>query len=247
MHPSSRPASLPSLTGLRFFAAAVVVWGHFAPGGIPYDAAGTDMVCLFFLLSGFILTYTARPAPGRARSFYVARLARIYPAYLLALGLALLRGHTQADLCPASPRAAAPFALVGMPSWLPSATWCVNAPAWGVSCGVFFYLLFPLLLPLLLWQSTQRVWLVLVGCWLLRLVIVLAFVALPPRINGSFVLSVPLSRLPDFVLGISRRQGPAPPPRTPGTNRDWLASSETAQRAAAGYRSRGQGAPVESS
>src|SRR5437764_530761 len=84
-----RPVALPALTGLRFLAAAVVVAVHFSPiSWLNGSDAGGAAVTLFFLLSGFILTYTARPGRVRVREFYVARLARIYPAYLVGLGLA---------------------------------------------------------------------------------------------------------------------------------------------------------------
>src|SRR6476661_1182191 len=93
-------ALLPALTGVRFFAAFYVVLFHFtlwyfaaAPQWVRnIVSSGYVGVDLFFVLSGFVLTYTYL-VPGAShvprREFWVARIARIYPMYLVALALAL--------------------------------------------------------------------------------------------------------------------------------------------------------------
>src|SRR5919202_244431 len=118
MHTWSRPASLPALTGMRFCAAAVFVASHFFPGGLPAGDIGAAAVTLFFLLSGFILTCTARPGRVSVRDFYVARFARIYPAYLLSLTLAALLPHLPSNMCPVPSSALLPD-LFALQAWLP--------------------------------------------------------------------------------------------------------------------------------
>ena len=92
-----RADRLASLTGLRFVAALGIVFFHFGSpllAGAPAWAdrlqlGGHAWVSLFYVLSGFVLAW-ANPNPmGRAerRAFYAARLARLYPAYLLAFVL----------------------------------------------------------------------------------------------------------------------------------------------------------------
>ena len=91
---------LPALTSIRFLAALTVVLSHFTELGLlnlpkwffDFVDGGRPAVSLFFVLSGFILTYTYRKTigtEGPAR-FYVARFARIYPVVLLSLGLSAL-------------------------------------------------------------------------------------------------------------------------------------------------------------
>ena len=63
------------------------------PGGIRnIIRTGYVSVSLFFVLSGFILAYTYHAGREDAsldrRSFWVARVARIYPVYLVGLLLA---------------------------------------------------------------------------------------------------------------------------------------------------------------
>src|SRR2546421_2527648 len=57
---TERVAHLPALTGLRFLAALVVVIDHAGYGPLAAMVApfGGVAVTLFFILSGFILTYT---------------------------------------------------------------------------------------------------------------------------------------------------------------------------------------------
>src|SRR5438067_1929482 len=84
-----RVAHLPALTGLRFLAALVVVIDHTGYGPLAAMVApfGGVAVTLFFILSGFILTYTytrnGTAVHGGWRAFYIARIARVYPLYLL--------------------------------------------------------------------------------------------------------------------------------------------------------------------
>lgn len=82
---SHRFASLDSLRGL---AALMIVFHHLQPG-----SPGFLAVDLFFVLSGFILSYryfeSERPKISFA-DFTVARLARLYPLHLFTLFMTIL-------------------------------------------------------------------------------------------------------------------------------------------------------------
>src|SRR5947209_7185962 len=133
---------------MRFLAAVTVVAFHFAPlPALNGSDAGPAAVTLFFLLSGFILTYTARPGRGSVREFYVARFARIYPAYLLGLGLAIallpMGIYHPNQWCVVPTNGLLPD-LFAVQAWFPDRAACLNGPAWSLSCEVLFYALFPL-------------------------------------------------------------------------------------------------------
>ena len=102
-----RGAEIKALTGLRIVAAVWVVLFHFRP--LLHEAApafaealapvfncGAQGVDLFFILSGFVLTwnYIDRMGPSwSARAtlhFLWLRLARVWPVYLVTLHLAAL-------------------------------------------------------------------------------------------------------------------------------------------------------------
>ncbi|NOK14937.1 acyltransferase family protein, partial [Corallococcus exercitus] len=162
MASAPRP-SLPALTGLRFFAALHVVAFHVTPRegrpgwlGALLDN-GPASVTLFFILSGFVLAQaylgSASPGPVSRRAFWVARLARIYPVYLLGLVLeappfflAVLRQENGWTL-PALQRLLGVGAAVTSltQAWIPPAACAWNCPGWSLSAEAFFYLLFPVL------------------------------------------------------------------------------------------------------
>jgi len=98
------PIYLPNLNGIRFIAAAMVFLDHVEwtkqMGGQPsYNSSafmsnnGALGVSLFFVLSGFLITYLLIVEKGRAgvisvRDFYVRRMLRIWPLYFLTVLLA---------------------------------------------------------------------------------------------------------------------------------------------------------------
>jgi peptidoglycan/LPS O-acetylase OafA/YrhL len=161
---SPRPvmARLDGLTGLRFFAAIYVVVFHYAtpallgaPRGVLNVAlSGYVAVDFFFILSGFILAYNymtpAGAFKGTRRRFWVARFARIYPAYALSFLLCLpmvaratFRG-TSTGLAFYRFLRSLGIVAVMQQSWLPWMALWGNAPAWSLSVEAFFYLIFPL-------------------------------------------------------------------------------------------------------
>jgi peptidoglycan/LPS O-acetylase OafA/YrhL len=147
---------LPTLTGLRFLAALSVFFFHaalpfpnirlFADDGVASDfyevfaPAGGLGVTFFFVLSGFILTWSARPG-DRARSFWRRRAAKVVPSYLAAWVLALVLIGTGTQTL----QAVLTFFMVQ--SWVPdlNIAWAVNAPGWSLSTEALFYLAFPAL------------------------------------------------------------------------------------------------------
>jgi peptidoglycan/LPS O-acetylase OafA/YrhL len=93
------------LDGLRAFAAFVVVLSHFAyPRFSNGDYIwirdynlGSDAVMLFFVLSGFVIAFTADQKDRTAGSFLFNRLTRIYsvalPALVLTFAIDALGSH----------------------------------------------------------------------------------------------------------------------------------------------------------
>ncbi len=146
-------APLPALTGIRFFAAMLVIFYHSKMpevlSGRGFTAAGAFIangrlaVPLFFTLSGFILSYTyegqIRVHKG-ARRFWEARFARVWPLYVFSLLCSSVANHTT----PPPLRGLA--TLLMLQSWDPwdrgvAASW--NFVCWTLSTEALFYLFFP--------------------------------------------------------------------------------------------------------
>ncbi|EUA35732.1 acyltransferase family protein [Mycobacterium xenopi 4042] len=102
-----RSGEIKALTGLRIVAAVWVVLFHFRPmlgdaspefrdALAPVLNCGAQGVDLFFILSGFVLTWNYLERMGRTWSaratahFLWLRLARVWPIYLVTLHLAAL-------------------------------------------------------------------------------------------------------------------------------------------------------------
>jgi peptidoglycan/LPS O-acetylase OafA/YrhL len=199
-----------ALTSLRFFAAVYVLAFHVrntAP--VRHSKAlswrifidhGYLAVSFFFILSGFLLTrtYSDRWAEGSYKQFIIARFARIYPVYVLALLIQAPFYLPTAHL----PKAIA-VALM-MQSWtvLPSdypGAW--NFPAWTLSVEWFFYVIFPVLLWLV--TRVQRKRLAISALLITSLVIGGPQAAIGARLSWfSQHIPLPLVRLPEFLLGM---------------------------------------------
>lgn len=201
------PAQLPSLTGLRWIAAFLVFGLHVnvaeyfggRAGGVVLQlfTAGRTGVSFFFILSGFILTWSARPA-DRARGFWRRRAARIYPVHIATLVLALVMAFTIAPGMRVSVGAALANLFL-LQSWTSSGPAQLNPVSWSLACEAFFYALFPLLA---IGVRRCPVWLT---ATFAGLTTVLAMVL--PVINdhvGLFwsIYYDPLARLPEFLVGM---------------------------------------------
>jgi len=208
------PGRLPSLTGLRFAAALLVFGVHaysFIPLADPQDSRiagilfnGGDLgVSFFFVLSGFVLTWSVRPGyrPGR---FWWGRLARVYPAHLVALVPAVVGLVLTARLPDIWPRLLA-FSAPLVQAWHPSDVYYlgINPVTWSLSCEMAFYLAFPLLYAGLrrLGTTALRVGAVALptAVWLMPLVADLLVAAEHRR---WFVYIFPPVRMLEFLLGI---------------------------------------------
>ncbi len=210
---------LSGLTGLRFLAALYVFFFHaqrllgfaFLPAPLRNIVSqGALGVTLFFVLSGFILTYVhaadfagpGLPAKGYYGQFLWRRLARIYPVHLVCL-LACLGLSWAFASYPAHFLAIVALDVAMLESYVPwvAMQW-YGGGAWSISTEFFFYLLFPLLLPLFGRVASQA-----------RLLGLLAALVVASSLPGFYytfhqaslfelAYNFPPSRLPEFCCGM---------------------------------------------
>ena len=165
--------------------------------------AGDLGVSFFFVLSGFVLTWSARTGL-RVWRYWRARFARVYPAHLVALALALA-GLAVTDRVPPAINELLLKTVLLIQAWDPReyVYLALNPVTWSLSCEVAFYLAFPLLHAGLRRVGSAGLWglalLLVAGVWLMP---ALAEVALAPEYRRWFVYAFPLSRMLEFTLGI---------------------------------------------
>lgn len=215
--PTQRAAALneplASLTSMRFLAAVPVVLLHtsvllvWLPSSGFYSRlvfAGPVGVSFFFVLSGFVLTWSARQDDTR-RAFYRRRAARILPLHVLTWSLtALLFLWIDVDI-KGGPALASLFLVQ---TWVPSPDYfgAMDTPSWSLGCELFFYALFPFLLPRVTALGSRAL------AWVAAATVAVPALAvlLTPTVSRHLtegaqtwlVLKAPPVRLAEFVLGM---------------------------------------------
>ncbi|MFI1198670.1 acyltransferase [Streptomyces sp. BHT-5-2] len=209
------------MSSLRFVAACLVVAQHasliWADGqeSAALLRPGFAAVSLFFMLSGFVLTWSGRPGTS-ARTFWRGRAARIYPTHLVALAGGILLLWTFGQDVPVR-------------QWLPNAllvqTWSphfnlldagVNPVSWSLCCEAAFYVVFPLLVRLANAIPAARLWRWAAAAMATTMLVPVLVTVLRPAVEGEptfgyfpvtlhqmwLVYAFPLARLPEFLLGV---------------------------------------------
>ena len=201
---------LESLTFLRFIAALVVVIFHYGSDTLIYKNlptilnCGPIMVTFFFVLSGFVLALSNTKKTISASQFYVNRVARILPIYLVALlaFMVITRSSFNGTFL---------LSATLIQSWFPTKATTLNYPGWSVSVEMFFYAICPLLLFLSSAKKKPSL-----GTWLASAVllwiasqVVLSYYSRTSQHDGAGTLAhalinyFPPSHLCSFVLGFT--------------------------------------------
>lgn len=202
---------LDSLTGLRWWAAFGVFIYHmlnFAP--IPilslFAPFGNSGVAFFFVLSGFVLSYSAK-ATTTTRNFYWRRFARIYPAHFVALLLAIpvfysVTPDPQQDWVKPFSIGILLLSVFLLQGWSrdPVILFSGNPAAWTLTVEAFFYLLHPLLnRGLQLLRSRGATILILIA--FATAIGYRVLVVLQPESFWA-MLPLPITRINEFVIGM---------------------------------------------
>ncbi|MEU1409056.1 acyltransferase [Streptomyces sp. NPDC005728] len=227
--PAPRRATLPSLTGLRFLAALLVFLTHatllagplrptapisfFADQDIAkpladfFQFAGPIGVSFFFVLSGFVLTWSSTPG-DKVTGFWRRRTLKIYPNHIVTWALAMWLFASSSPVHAWLPN----LLLVHNFSNRPETVSSVNLPSWSLCSEVLFYALFPLFIIGVRKISERRLW-----WWAAATVAGVAGVALATRLVPGgvpvpgyglttnqlwFSYGFPPPRLFEFVLGM---------------------------------------------
>lgn len=172
-------------------------------------ALGEATLGFFFMLSGFVLTWSARPGE-RPGLFHRRRLVKIFPnhltTWLIGLVAMLVVGAGIGwHLLPS---------LVLVQAWFPSVDTLegTNGPSWSLSAELVFYLAFPWVLRLVNRIAPGRLWWWVGGLTAAAAVVPLLSLLLPaePNLFGFplpfwrfwFICFLPPVRALEFLLGM---------------------------------------------
>lgn len=169
---------LPNLYGLRAILALTVLISHIELSraielnGVnlytPFVLLGDIAVTLFFVLSGFLISYNAfrehiATNSFSTKNFYIRRFLRIWPLYILTLTIGFLASYqtvnSETIVWSLAMLPNIPVVLQTMPG--------VLIPTWSIGIEEQFYLLFPLLF---LIKPTKQIF------WMISLIVILVFI-----------------------------------------------------------------------
>jgi peptidoglycan/LPS O-acetylase OafA/YrhL len=202
-------AKLDSLTGLRGIAALLVAamhslnaWPHYSITGALTGLGGLA-VPFFFCLSGFVMQWTWSQRPTTALQFLIRRLARIYPTAMLGLVISLLAYRLLGS--PLAGYVGGQHSVVMSVFLIQS--WAFNVPeirqswdgvSWSLSCEFFFYLMSPLVLPLVSRLNLR-------GALIPLFVVVISYIFTASfgmkHWGTGFLVFAPIARLPEYLCG----------------------------------------------
>jgi len=179
-----RRPPMPGLTGIRTCLALTILLFHFTPSGLRWEAhpwlsiypivdIGYVFVSFFFLISGFILAYnySFRDKPVNPVDFWMARLSRLYPIYLLTMVVSIpflinewhVRSHQQFW----EGVIATPLLMQG---WFPRLATFWMTVTWTLSCEVMLYIAFPWLVRLKWPRKLPTLLAMFFGFWIVGLI-----------------------------------------------------------------------------
>ncbi|MBF6329815.1 acyltransferase family protein [Nocardia transvalensis] len=205
---------------MRWLAAALVFFHHAVLGTFPVAVFGDGLgfaaapaaavgVSFFFILSGFVLTWSARP-DDTARRFWRRRFFKIYPNHVVTfIAVVALLMWMQAPIVGVVPN------LLLVHAWPPdlNVVFGVNAVSWSLACEVLFYSTFPVWLALTNRIRPNWLWFGAGAVALLVFCVPLAAELFPAGPESAwapgtsderywFVYAFPPVRLLEFILGI---------------------------------------------
>ncbi|MCF3429616.1 acyltransferase family protein, partial [Escherichia coli] len=149
----------------------------------------------FFVLSGFVMARASRN--GIKENYYRSRIARIFPAYL-SMGLITAPFLFEYNITQITTYVL--LFLTTAQSWFPDSfsQWNFGG-SWSVSTEMFFYLVFPFLLPVIKKRPFLALGIaILISSIIIPTSMILTNSAAFPRYYVS-----PIHRLPEFVAGVA--------------------------------------------
>jgi peptidoglycan/LPS O-acetylase OafA/YrhL len=160
------PRLVASLDCSRALAAAYVVAHHAAKSRGLTDGIGIllrfgqEAVLIFFLLSGFVIFANEHHRVSNTKAYYLRRVRRIYPALVVAMivsTLISLDNHSLSSDFNISSLIGTFFNLQDVSALKPGVIvdpYLGNDPLWSLSYEVIFYIAFPFVIKIWLWDRS---------------------------------------------------------------------------------------------
>lgn len=199
---------LNSLTSFRFFAALMVFIFHV--GIFTKYQTGYLGVSFFFILSGFILAYNYHQKlydlnTIEIKKFYIARIAKVYPVHLLTFLMAIpFYFFIPLQHEPILYFFQALTNIFLIHSFIPFGNISFNGVSWSLSDEMFFYIVFPFFLLIMVnfLKGIVRKMLFIQILWMLTLILIITTFSEFTSFNTWVTYYFPGVRLLEFLAGV---------------------------------------------
>ncbi|RHJ82993.1 acyltransferase [Parabacteroides sp. AM08-6] len=198
---------IDTLTSLRFIFALMIFGAHCYEIDDLFMShffkEGFVGVSFFFVLSGFIIAYNYQKKfqeeKTTKRTFWIARIARIYPLHWLTLFIAAALGTyvVATDAFDWCKHFLASFTLTNAYIPEPSYFFSFDSPSWSLCSEQLFYFCFPFLIPMT--KNYKNL------LYVLLVVAVLMLIGMyytPENLIKGYWYVNPITRFPDFIVGM---------------------------------------------
>jgi peptidoglycan/LPS O-acetylase OafA/YrhL len=207
-------AKLDGLTTLRFFAAFYVFLFHFdsrIAASLPQFiknivSNGAIAMPVFFMLSGFVLGYRYHNTYKGFNSYYLARISRIVPAYMLCVLISIPLLADFGSLQDISYLMGVGFALIL--SILIAQAWYPNlfefwhfAGTWSISVEMFLYACFPVVRALSRYSSRTLILVAIIFTLFSASLLPSNKLSISNALEFPVFYAIPAYHLPEFVIG----------------------------------------------
>ncbi|NWB30872.1 acyltransferase family protein [Pseudomonas gingeri] len=206
---STKNEILP-LTGLRFIAALYVFLFHiqinwpFAPEGVirKVIAQGAVGMSVFFVLSGFLLAYQYSGRYEDKKGYFIKRMARIYPIYIVAALSTVPWMWRGQEFSVWDTAVLVVTNIFVFQAWVPNYfNFWNNGGSWSISVEIFCYLILPFVAPWMANLSNRKLaaFTAMLYAWSIAPGQLGRFW---PDIQFSFFYALPAFRVSEFLLGV---------------------------------------------
>jgi len=142
---------------------------------------------------------------GSLKSFWLARMARLYPVYLLGMLMFVPFIYRDTNASVIERVTTGLLTLVAGQAWPRGFGWqwgMWNPPGWSLSAEAFFYLVFPFVSVSLSRWSTRGLLIFALGCWAVSMLATVQY-AVTGSADRELWMFFPLMRLPEFLIGVA--------------------------------------------
>lgn len=203
------------LTSLRFITAFYVFLFHLerywllVPSGdfAHFLMKGSCGMSMFFILSGFVLSYRFHNGITNYKNYAFGRFARIYPAYFLAAlvtlpWLFISVGPYDTDLILRYGFIIL-LNILMLQAWIPQIfpVWNIGS-SWSICVEAFFYALFPFFINYIKNLSNKTLYLGLIGLYLTTSFPGISFILFDKDATSLVFYSFPIFRVSEFLIGV---------------------------------------------